>query len=117
MQKPCEFVVAVAFADAEIEPSAGQKIDRGRLLGEEHRVVPGQDQDGGAEPQRAGSCREPGQQREAGGNLPGAGEMMLDQKGRVIAERLGFDVVIDELFVTEARVDVGPAAARGGAAK
>ena len=48
--KTGEFIVAIAFADAEIEPAAGQKIDRGGLLGEQYRIVPRQHQDCGAEP-------------------------------------------------------------------
>jgi len=33
-----EFVVPVAFADAEIQPPAGQQIDRRRLLGQQYRL-------------------------------------------------------------------------------
>ena len=47
-----ELVVPIALADAEIEPAAGNQIERRRLLGEQHRIVPGQHDDGGAEPQR-----------------------------------------------------------------
>ena len=44
-----------------------------------------------------GLRRHPGEQRQAGGHLAEAGEMMLDQERRVIAERLGLDIVVDEL--------------------
>ena len=37
--------------------------------------------------------------------------MMLDQKRRVIAERLGLDIVVDELPVALAGIDVRPAMA------
>ena len=50
--EPGEFVVAVALADTEIEPAAGQEIERRRLLGQQHRVVPGQHDDRRAETQR-----------------------------------------------------------------
>ena len=59
----------------------------------------------------AGSQNSIRQVAERGYNL------LLDQKGRVIAKRLGLDVVIDKLFITEARIDVGPTAARSGAAE
>src|SRR5437763_1278446 len=45
-----EFIVAVALADAEIEPAAGQEIEGRGLLGEQYRVVPRQNDDGSAEP-------------------------------------------------------------------
>jgi hypothetical protein len=50
-----ELVVAITLADAEIEAPAGQQVERRRLLGEQHRVVPRQHQHGGAEPQRRGA--------------------------------------------------------------
>src|SRR5215472_18070851 len=92
-----EFVVAVAFADAEIEPSARQQIERRGLFCEQDRVMPGQHEHGRAEPQRRGARAEPGQEIEARRHLPKAGEMVLDDKGRVKAERLGLDIVVDPL--------------------
>ena len=112
-----ELVVAVALADAEFEPAAGQQIDGGRLLGEQHRVVPGQHHHGGAEPQRLGARREPGQQVEARRDLAEAGEMMLDHEGRVVAQRLGLDVVFDVVAKALTAVEVGAAALRLGAAE
>ncbi len=43
--------------------------------------------------------------------------MMLDQEGRMIAERLGFDIVFDELLIALAGIDVRPAVAGCGAAE
>ena len=76
-----ELVVAIALADAEFEPAAGQQVDGGGLLGQQHRIVPGQHHHRGAEPQRLGARREPGQQRQARRNLAEASEMMLDHEG------------------------------------
>ena len=100
-----ELVPAIALADAEIEPSAGQQVKRRGLLGQQDRVVPRQDQHGGAEAQRRGARAEPGQQVEAGRDLAEAGEMVLDDKGAVKAERLGLDIVLDPL--AEALAAVG----------
>ena len=47
--------MAIALADAEIEPAAGQQVDGRGLLGEQHRVVPGQHHHGGADAQRLGA--------------------------------------------------------------
>ncbi len=115
--EPGELVVAVALADAEIEPSAGEQIDGRGLLGEQNRIVPRQHQHGGAKPQGLSLCRHPGEQREAGGDLAEACEVVFNQKGRVIAERLGLDIVVDELAVAVAGIHIGPAVAGGGAAK
>ena len=112
-----KLVVAVAFADTEIEPPAGEKIDGRRLLGKQHRIVPRQHQHRGAEPQCLGLRRQPGEQRETGGNLAEAGEMMLDQKGRMVAEPLGLDIVVDELLIALAGIHVGSAVAGRGAAE
>ncbi len=43
--------------------------------------------------------------------------MMLDQKRRMIAERLGLDIVVDELLVALAGIDVRSAMAGRGAAE
>src|SRR5436305_12978474 len=87
-----ELVVAVTLADPEIEPAARQQIQRRRLLGEQYRVVPRQHEHRGAEPQCRGARAEPGQQIEARRHLPETGEMVLDDKGGMKAERLRFDI-------------------------
>ena len=115
-----ELVIAVALADPEIEPPAGQQVEGRGLLGQQHRVVPRQDQHGGAEAQGRGAGAEPGQQVEAGRNLAEAGEMVLDDKGRVEAERLGLDIVLDPLAKALAAVGqfrAGLRALRLGAAE
>ena len=90
-----ELVVAVALADAEIEPAARNQVERRRLFGEQHRIVPGQHDHGGAQAQRGGAHGERGLQHQGGGDLVPAGEMMLDQEARQIAERLGLDRIVE----------------------
>src|SRR5439155_1779947 len=60
---------------------------------------------------------EPGQQIEARRDLAKAGEMMLDEKAAVIAERLGFDIVLDKVAEALAAVGVGAAAPGLGTAE
>src|SRR5689334_18084741 len=43
--------------------------------------------------------------------------MMLDQKRRMVAQRLGFDIVFDELPIALTGIHVRPTVARGGAAE
>ena len=92
-----KLVVPIALADAELEPPVREQVNGGGLLGEQHRVVPRQHQHRGAEPQRRGARRHPGEQVEARRHLAEAGEVMLDHKRGVVAERLGLDVVLDEV--------------------
>src|SRR5579862_618406 len=94
-RKTLELAVPVAFADAEIETAAGDQIKRRRLLGEQHRIVPWQHDDRRAEPQRRGAHGGRHQQHQGRRHLVPAGEMMLDQKARLKAERLGLDVEIE----------------------
>ena len=112
-----EFVVPIAFADAEIEPAAGEKIDGRGLLGKEHRIVPRQHQNRRAKAERSRFRRDPGQQRQACRDLAEPGEMMLNEKGGMITERLGLNIVFDELAITLARIRVGAAMAGRGAAE
>ena len=95
ISKALELAVAVALADAEIETAAGDQIERRRLLGEQHRIVPGQHHHRRAEPQRRGAHGERHQQHQGRRHLVPAGEMMLDQKARLKAERLGLDIEIE----------------------
>jgi hypothetical protein len=57
-----EFVVAVTFADAEIQAATGKQVESGGLFCEQDGVVPWQHDHRGAEAQRAGAGAEPGQQ-------------------------------------------------------
>ena len=105
-----EFGVAVALADAEVEPPAREKVDGGSLLGEQNRIVPGQHDHGGAEAQRPGARGGPGQEIEARRNLPESGEVMLDDEDAVVAERLGLDDIVDPLAEPLRAVEIGAAA-------
>ena len=93
--KALEFAVPVALADAEIEAAAGNQIERRRLFGEQHRIVPGQHHHRRTEPQRLGAHGERHQQHQRRRDLVPAGEVMLDQKARLKAERLGLDVEVE----------------------
>ena len=108
--KAGKLVPAIAFADAEIEPPAGQQVEGRGLLGQQHRIVPRQHQYRRAEPQMPGARAEPGQQIEARRDLAKAGEMMLDQKRAVIAQRLGLDIIVDKVAKTLAAVGIGTGA-------
>src|SRR5215469_3132608 len=55
---------------------------------------------------------EPGQEIEARRDLAEAGEVVLDEKGAVIAERFCLDIVLDELAEALAAIGVGAAAPR-----
>src|ERR1700739_1900139 len=72
--------------------------------------MPGQDQHRRAEAQMPCTGAEPGQQAEARRDLAKTGEVMLDQEGAVIAECLGFDIVLDKIAEALAAVGVGSAA-------
>ena len=50
-----ELAGAIALADAGVEPSAGQQVERGGLLGEQEGIVPGQHHHGRAEAHVAGA--------------------------------------------------------------
>jgi hypothetical protein len=65
-----------------------------------------------AVPSRSQRVREPGQQIDRGRDLAVTGEVMLDDKGAVKAERLCLDVVIDEVAEALAAVEVGATAPR-----
>src|ERR1700756_5255003 len=64
---------------------------------------------------RAGA--EPSQQVEARRHLAEAGKVVLDEKRAVIAERLGLDIILDEVAEALAAVGVGAAAPGLGTAK
>ena len=89
MQKPANSRLAIALADAEIEAAVGQQVEGGGLLGEQHRIVPGQHHHRGAEPDARGAAGEIAQEIERGRQLPDAGEMVLDHEHAVKAELLG----------------------------
>ena len=61
--------------------------------------MPGQDDDGGAQPNALGARGQIGEQAHRRRDLAKAGEMVLDQKDARKPELLGFDDVIDEVVV------------------
>jgi len=78
--KTLELAVPVALADTEIEAAARDQVERRRLLGEQHRIVPRQHHHRRTEPQPRcahGKRREQHQRRR---HLVPAGEMMLNQE-------------------------------------
>ena len=64
------------------------------------------------ETQPARARAKPGQQIDCGRNLAIAGEVVLDDKGAVKAERFGLDVVIDEVAEALGAVEFGTTAPR-----
>src|SRR5215831_2834916 len=115
--EPSEFIVSVALADAEIEPASGEEIESRRLFGQQDRIMPGQYDHGRSEPQPSGAGAEPGQQVERRGDLPVAGEVMLDDESAVKAERFGLDIVLDKITKSLAAVELGAATPRRRAAE
>ena len=105
-----ELGVAVALADAEIEPAVRQQIERGRLFRKDHGVVPRQHHHGRAEPQRSRARRKPRQKRQRRRNLVPAGKVMLHEEGAVEAEGLGLDVELNEVVEALAHGGAGRAA-------
>ena len=112
-----ELVVAVALADAEIQPPARQQVHRRRLLGQQHGVVPRQHDHRRAEAKRARAGADPGQQVERRGDLAEAGEMMLDDERALVAERFGLDDVLDVVLEAGGAVHIRAAALRLGRAE
>ena len=114
--EPVELQLAVALADTEIEPSAGEQIQRRRLFGHQHRIVPRQHHHAGAKPDAAGFGGQIGQQRHRGGDLALTGEVMLHHEQLVKAQTFGFQHIIDEaliaLAILNAHAALGASAAK-----
>src|SRR5438093_4279138 len=79
--------------------------------------MPGQHEHRGAQSQPARARAEPGQQVERRRDLAIAGEVVLDDECAVEAERLGLDVVVDEVAEPLAAVELGTTAPRRCTAK
>src|SRR5215831_4676 len=107
-----ELVVAIALADSEIEPTPGQEIERRGLFRQQHRVVPWQHHDSGAETQPARARANPGQEIERGRHLTVAREVVLHDERTVKAQRLRLDVVVDEITKSLAAIEFRTAAPR-----
>src|SRR5207245_1289516 len=88
------------------------QIERRGLLGEEHGIVPGERHHGGAEAERPRARADPREQVQRRRDLPEAGEVVLDDERRFVAERFGLDVVLDEVLEPSAAVDVRTAPLR-----
>src|SRR6185437_8085550 len=78
-----------APAEAEHAAPATQYVEQRDLLGDAHRIVPGQHDHRGAERDALGAARVVAQQLRRRGRHRVAGEMMLEREQRVEAERLG----------------------------
>jgi DNA-binding transcriptional LysR family regulator len=96
--KSFELRVAVAFADPEMEPPAREHIEGRRLFGQQHRVVPRQDQHSCAHPQTRRPRRDPIQEVQGRRHLRPAGEVVLYEKAAVVAESLRLDIVLDVII-------------------
>src|SRR2546428_6181028 len=107
-----KLVVPIALADPEIEPAPGQEIERRGLVRQQHRVVPWQHHDSGAETQPARARSDPGQEIERGRHLTVAGEVVLHDERAVKAQRLRLDVVVDEIAKSLAAVEFRTTAPR-----
>ena len=105
-----ELGLAVALADAEIDPPAAQEIERGDLLGHQHRIVPGQHDHRRAEADVPGLGRKIRQHGHRGRHLAMTGEVMLDHEELPEAQAVGFDHILDEALVALAvlKTDTAP---------
>ena len=110
-----KFIRPVALADAEIEPAVRQEIQGRGLFGDQHRVVPRQHHNRGAETDLLGPRGEIAEQVQRGGDLAKAGEMVLDQEHAGEAELFRSDDVPDKFVIAVAVA--GRAAAGAGAAE
>ncbi len=98
-REPGELVVAIALADPEIEPAAGQEVERRGLFGEQHRIVPRQHDDRRAKPQCRRARGDPGQQVQGRRDLADLREMVLGDEAAVKPERLRLDMVVDKIVI------------------
>ena len=101
-----ELGVAIALADAELQTAAGHQIEGRCPLGEQHRVVPGQDDDRCTKPHRCRARGHPCKQVERGRHLPEVAEVVLDQEARLEPQRLGLDACVDVIPEASRRIAV-----------
>ena len=101
-----ELGVAIALADAELQTAAGHQIECRGPLGEQHRIVPGQDDDRCTKPQRCRARGHPGKQVERSRHLPEAAEVVLNEEARIEPERLSLDARVDVVAETLRRIAV-----------
>src|SRR5262249_53876890 len=91
-----ELAVAVALADAKIEAAPGKQGQARRLFRPHPTSVPRRHDDRRAKPQCRRAHCQCSEQHQRGGYLIPSAEMMLNGKTGVKAERLGFDIEIEE---------------------
>jgi hypothetical protein len=81
-----ELALAVAEAEADLEPAAAQLVEHGDVLGEAQRVLERAEQDRGADPHRRRPLRDRGQHREDRRQVAVAGDVVLGEPDRLVAE-------------------------------
>ena len=84
-----ELVVLVAAPEPDVDPAAGQQIQRGDLLGDDQRMVERDHDDGGAHPQPRRLGRDVRRELHGAREIAIRGEVMLGQPDVAEAERLG----------------------------
>jgi hypothetical protein len=87
--KAVELDLTGAAAEAQDHASARKVIEHGDLLGDPHRVVPGQHHDHRAQSHVPGPAGHVGQELHHVGTHRVVGEVMLDRPDRIEAQRLG----------------------------
>ena len=102
-----ELLDAVAEADAEVEASIAEDIDGGGVLGDADRVVQGQQQDPGADPDARGEARDRGGDGQHGGGVAVVDEVVLGDPDVVVAKRFG-ELDLVEQFVVELGPGLAP---------
>src|SRR5690349_3414206 len=104
-----ELGLAVAFAVAEVDAAAAQQVERRRLLGDQHRIVPRQHHHRGAEPDMTRARGEIGEHRHRRRHLALAGEVVLDHEQVLEAQPVGLGDVLDEALVALAVLEADTA--------
>ena len=100
-----------AAAHADMQVPVAQRLQHRHVLGEAHRVVPGQHHDRGAEAEAGTGGGDMGQEQQRVGLRVVVAEMVLDHPGGVVAQavqQLGIgDRLAVELAVAETRLPHG----------
>ena len=94
-----ELLDAVAQADTEDQPAAGDRVDDGGVLGDAQRVMQGKQQHPRADVDAAGAGGNGGGRREQRGAVAVIEEVMLGEPDVIVAHRLGGSGLIEDLAV------------------